>query len=33
VIDVDNILFAAELLRAVRGVDPRTGHHWDDTKR
>jgi 4-oxalmesaconate hydratase len=33
VIDVDNILFASELLGAVRGVDPETGHHWDDTKR
>ncbi len=33
VIDADNILFASELLGAVRGVDPETGHHWDDTKR
>jgi 4-oxalmesaconate hydratase len=33
VIDVDNILFASELLGAVRGVDPETGFHWDDTKR
>jgi 4-oxalmesaconate hydratase len=33
VIDVDNILLASELLGAVRGVDPQTGHHWDDTKR
>jgi 4-oxalmesaconate hydratase len=33
VIDVDNILFASEMLGAVRGVDPETGHHWDDTKR
>jgi 4-oxalmesaconate hydratase len=33
VIDVDNILFASELLGAVRGIDPETGHHWDDTKR
>jgi 4-oxalmesaconate hydratase len=33
VIEVDNILFASELLGAVRGVDPETGHHWDDTKR
>jgi 4-oxalmesaconate hydratase len=33
VIDIDNILFASEMLGAVRGVDPGTGHHWDDTKR
>jgi 4-oxalmesaconate hydratase len=33
VIDVDNILFASEMFGAVRGVDPETGHHWDDTKR
>jgi len=33
VVDVDNILFASEMFGAVRGVDPETGHHWDDTKR
>lgn len=33
VIDPRNILFASEMLGAVRGVDPETGHHWDDTKR
>jgi len=33
VIDVDNILFASEMFGAVRGIDPETGHHWDDTKR
>jgi len=33
VIDIDNILFASEMLGAVRGVDPETGFHWDDTKR
>jgi 4-oxalmesaconate hydratase len=33
VIPVDNILFASELLGAVRGVDPETGFSWDDTKR
>jgi 4-oxalmesaconate hydratase len=33
VIDPDNILFASEAFGAVRGVDPVTGHHWDDTKR
>jgi 4-oxalmesaconate hydratase len=33
VIHIDNILFASEMLGAVRGVDPETGFHWDDTKR
>ena len=33
VIDVDNVLFASEMLGAVRGVDPETGFYWDDTKR
>jgi 4-oxalmesaconate hydratase len=33
VIPVDNVLFASEMLGAVRGVDPETGFHWDDTKR
>src|SRR3981189_2745418 len=33
VIDADNILLASEMFGAVRGVDPETGHHWDDTKR
>jgi 4-oxalmesaconate hydratase len=33
VIDLDNILLASEMLGAVRGVDPETGFHWDDTKR
>jgi 4-oxalmesaconate hydratase len=33
VVDVDNILFASEMLGAVRGVDPETGFSWDDTKR
>ena len=28
-----NILFASEMIGAVRGVDPETGHHYDDTKR
>ena len=32
-IPVDNILFASEMVGAVRGIDPRTGHHYDDTKR
>ncbi|WP_214110838.1 amidohydrolase family protein [Acrocarpospora catenulata] len=33
VIDVENILFASEMYGAVRGVDPESGHHWDDTLR
>lgn len=33
VIDIDNILFGSEMLGAVRGVDPETGHYFDDTKR
>jgi 4-oxalmesaconate hydratase len=28
----DNVLFASELLGAVRGVNPDTGRSWDDTK-
>jgi 4-oxalmesaconate hydratase len=27
-----NILFASEMIGAVRGVDPRTGRHFDDTR-
>lgn len=33
VIPVDNILFASEMIGAVRGIDPQTGHYFDDTKR
>jgi 4-oxalmesaconate hydratase len=33
VIPARNILFASEMVGAVRGIDPRTGHHYDDTKR
>ena len=33
VIDPGNILFASEMIGAVRGIDPETGFHWDDTKR
>ena len=32
-IPVDNILFASEMIGAVRGIDPETGHAFDDTKR
>jgi hypothetical protein len=30
---VDNILFASEMVGAVKGIDPETGHYFDDTKR
>jgi 4-oxalmesaconate hydratase len=33
VIPKRNILFASEMIGAVRGIDPETGHHFDDTKR
>jgi len=33
VMDIDNILFASEMLGAVPGIDPETGFAWDDTKR
>ena len=33
VMPIDNILFASEMVGAVRGIDPETGHNFDDTKR
>jgi 4-oxalmesaconate hydratase len=33
VIPVDNIMFASEMLGAVRGIDPTTGRSFDDTKK
>ena len=33
VIPTENILFASEMIGAVRDIDPRTGHYFDDTKR
>jgi 4-oxalmesaconate hydratase len=33
VIDTRNILFGSEMVGAVRGIDPETGHYFDDTKR
>jgi len=33
VIDAKNILFGSEMIGAVRGIDPTTGHYFDDTKR
>jgi 4-oxalmesaconate hydratase len=32
VISPDNLLFASEMLGAVRGVNPQTGADWDDTR-
>ena len=33
VIENKNILFGSEMIGAVRGIDPQTGHYFDDTKR
>ncbi|SFO28218.1 4-oxalomesaconate hydratase [Pseudonocardia ammonioxydans] len=33
VIGTENVLFASEMLGAVRGIDPTTGNYFDDTKR
>jgi 4-oxalmesaconate hydratase len=33
VIDTRNLLFGSEMVGAVRGIDPRTGHYFDDTRR
>jgi 4-oxalmesaconate hydratase len=33
VVPLDNLLFASEMLGAVRGTNPETGSGWDDTKR
>ena len=33
VVPTANVLFASETVGAVRGIDPRTGHHYDDTRR
>jgi 4-oxalmesaconate hydratase len=33
VIPVENVLFASEMVGAVRGIDPETGYYFDDTKR
>jgi 4-oxalmesaconate hydratase len=33
VIPAKNIVFASEMVGAVKGVDPETGHNFDDTKR
>ena len=33
VVPVDNVLFASEMIGAVKGIDPDTGFNFDDTKR
>jgi 4-oxalmesaconate hydratase len=33
VMPIENILFGSEMVGAVRGVDPQSGHYYDDTKR
>ena len=33
VVPVENILFGSEMVGAVRGIDPRSGFNYDDTKR
>jgi len=33
VMPVENILFGSEMIGAVRGIDPETGHGYDDTRR
>ena len=33
VVPHENILFGSEMVGAVRGIDPETGHYYDDTKR
>ena len=33
VVPTSNVLFGSEMIGAVRGTDPNTGHYFDDTKR
>lgn len=33
VVPTENVLFGSEMIGAVKGIDPRTGFHYDDTKR
>ena len=33
IVPTRNILFASEMIGAVRGIDPESGHYYDDTKR
>lgn len=32
VVPIENVLFASEMVGAVRGIDPETGRYYDDTK-
>jgi 4-oxalmesaconate hydratase len=32
VVPVENLLFASEMVGAVRGINSETGEYWDDTK-
>jgi 4-oxalmesaconate hydratase len=32
-VPIDNLMFASEVWGAVRGIDPESGHYYDDTKR
>jgi 4-oxalmesaconate hydratase len=32
-VGADSVIFASEMIGAVRSVDPRSGHYFDDTKR
>jgi 4-oxalmesaconate hydratase len=32
VMGADNVIFASEMIGAVRGIDDRTGRYFDDTK-
>jgi 4-oxalmesaconate hydratase len=33
VMPAENLLFGSEMIGAVRGIDPETGHAYDDTRR
>jgi 4-oxalmesaconate hydratase len=33
VVPTENILFGSEMVGAVKGLDPETGYHYDDTRR
>jgi len=33
VVPVENVLFASEMIGAVKSIDPETGHRFDDTRR
>jgi 4-oxalmesaconate hydratase len=33
IVPIENLMFGSEMVGAVRGIDPRTGHYYDDTKK